>query len=243
MRPLRITFAVVAGCRPDNLHHTSAIREGGVMMARYAVVVLVPILAVTLAGCGGSTSSASPPVSSPSTSAGSLSATSPSASAPSASGKSPCALSSTSQAAAALGSAVGNAQPKPLAPGTGNGAKGSTCQWVVPHGGSAGYGGSVGIGTLAYPSAAIASNLFKGSTDGVAPGEKLINLPPGLAPGESANVSVLHNVGSSGGTRIAEAVLLAGNRELTIDISEPTSDHFSQAAFVALVKQAAQAWY
>jgi hypothetical protein len=238
MRPLKITFAVVAGYGPDNLHHTSAIRKGGVMMARRAVVVLVPLLAVTLAGCGGSTSGASPPAPSPSTSAGSPSATSPSAS-----GKSPCALSSTSQAAAALGMAVGNAQPKPLAPGSGNGAKGSTCQWVVPHGGSAGYGGSVGIGTLAYPSAAIASKLFKSSTDGVAPGEKLINLPPGLAPGESANVSVLHNIGSSGGTRIAEATMLAGNRELVIDISEPTSDHFSQAAFVALAKQVAQAWY
>ena len=203
------------------------------MMARHAVVVLVTLLAVTLAGCGESTSNARLPASSLSTSGGS----------PSASGKSPCALSSASQAAAALGMAVGNAQPKPLAPGSGNGAKGSTCQWVVPHGGSAGYGGSVGIGTVAYPSAAIASKLFKGSTDGVAPGEKLINLPPGLAPGESANVSVLHNVGSSGGTRIAEAVLLAGNQELVIDVSEPTSDHFRQAAFVALAKQVAQAWY
>ncbi len=206
-------------------------RPGGTMRI-FVKTLAGAVLAVTLAGCGGSSSSANPPASSPSTSAGSPSATSPSAS-----GKSACALGSASQAAAALGMAVGKAEPKPLAPGSGNGAKGSTCQWADSH------GGSVGIGTLAYPSAAIASELFKSSTAGVAPGERFIHLPPGLAPGESANVSVLHNVGSSGGTRLAEAVLLAGNRELSIDVSEPTSEHFGQAAFVALVKQVAQAWY
>jgi hypothetical protein len=202
-----------------------------------ALAVLASLLAVTLAACGGSNSRASPPASSPSTSAASPSA---SLSYPPASGN-PCALASASQAAAALGEAVGKAQPRPAAPGSGNGAKGSTCQWVKPGTGSEGYGGSVGIGILAYPSAAIASKLFKSSADGT-PSQDLISLPPGLAPGESASVSVLHNVGSSGGTRTALAVLLSGNKELSIDLAEPTSQHFSRAAFVTLVKQVAQAW-
>jgi hypothetical protein len=77
----------------------------------------------------------------------------------------------------------------------------------------------------------------------VVSGETLIHLPPGLALAESANVSLLQNQGSPGGTRIALALLLAGNRELTVEISEPTSQHFSQMAFITLVKQVAQAWH
>jgi hypothetical protein len=207
-------------------------------MTQPRVTLLALAFAVSLAGCGGSISSASLPASTPSASAGS-----PSRISPSAGDRSACGLSSASQAAAALGMAVGNAQPEPLAPGSGNGAKGSTCQWVKLGTGSSGYSGSVGISTIAYPSSAKASKLFsESSAAGVVPGEKLIYLPPGLAPGESANVSVLQNEGAAD-TRIATALLMAGNRELSIDIAEPTSAHFSEAAFVALVKQVAHAWY
>lgn len=216
-----------------------------------ALTILAPLLglllAVALAGCAGSSSNASPPASHPSTLIASpstpVASSSASPSSLPASGD-PCALASVSQAAAALGEAVGKAQPKPLAPGdTFNGVKGSTCQWVKPNTGSEGYGGSVGVGILAYPSAATAKRLFKSSTAGVVLGETLINLPPGLAPAESANMSILQNQGSPGGTRTALALLLAGNRELTVEISEPTSQHFSQTAFVTLVKQVAQAWH
>ena len=214
------------------------------MTPRRALTVLAPLLglflAVALAGCGGSSSNlARPPLTRPPR----WPLPSASLSDPPASGD-PCALASVSQAAAALGEAVGKAQPKPLAPGgTFNGAKGSTCQWVKPNTGSEGYGGSVGVGIVAYPSAATARRLFESSTAGVVPGETLIHLPPGLAAAESANVSLLQNEGSPGGTRTALALSLAGNRELTVEITEPTSQHFSQTAFVTLVKQVAQAWY
>jgi hypothetical protein len=67
----------------------------------------------------------------------------------------------------------------------------------------------------------------------------LISAPPGLAPSEHGDT------GSYSGTRIAESLLLDGNRELDVTINEPASgpgSRFSLAAFVTLVKQAAQAW-
>jgi hypothetical protein len=128
--------------------------------------------------------------------------------------------------------AVGKARP---APGVdlSNGAVGSTCEWVDSAGGTA------AVVTVRYPSPAIASKVFKSSTTGSVPGAQPVHLPPNLAPSEGGDM------GSYGGTRIAESFLLDGNRELDVTINEPDSgpgSRFSLAAFVTLIQQAAQAW-
>ena len=126
--------------------------------------------------------------------------------------------------------------------GSANGAKGSTCQWADSHAGTEGVYGSVGTGVLVYPSAAIASRLFKGSSAPCPCGNgRKIPLPPGLAPGETAGVSYLQGEGSPT-ARIATATLLDGNQELEVTLSELKSMHFNQAAFVTLVSQVARAW-
>jgi hypothetical protein len=192
---------------------------------------------VALAACGGLSPRASSPGSS-------LPASNPSPSLtyPAAAGVPACSLASVSEARAALGVSVGKATPAPLAAGSANGAKGSTCQWDDSHAGPEGVYGSVGTGVLVYPSAALASRLFK---DVSAPcpcgtGRK-IPLPPGLAPGETAELSYLQGEGSPT-TRMATATLLDGNQELVVDLAELKSMYFNQAAFVTLVSQVVRAW-
>lgn len=209
-------------------------------------------LAAALAACGGSSPSASPPdsslpassppSSSPPPSSPPSSSPSPSLTYPASAGKPACTLASASEAAAALGVPVGKAKPAPLAPGSANGAKGSTCQWADSHPGTEGVYGSVGTGVVVYPSAATASKLFKESSASCHCGNgRQIPLPPGLAPGESAELSYLQGEGSPT-ARMASAILLDGNQELLVSLSELKSMNFHQAAFVALVSQAARAW-
>lgn len=192
---------------------------------------------MALAACGGLGSSASPPGSSPP-----ASGPSPNLTYPASAGKSACSLASGSEAAAALGVPVGESRSAPLAPGSANGAKGSTCQWADSHAGTEGVYGSVGTGVLVYPSAAAASRLFKSSSGPCQCGNgRKIPLPQGLAPGETAGVSYLQGEGSPT-ARIATATLLDGNQELEVTLSELKSMHFNQAAFVTLVSQVARAW-
>jgi hypothetical protein len=202
---------------------------------------------VALAACGGHSPSASPPgssaaASSSSTSKSPASSPSPKLTYPAAAGKPACSLASAGEAAAALGVPVGSAKPAPLVSGSANGAKGSTCQWADSHAGTEGLYGSVGTGVLVYPSEAIASRLFKSSSASCdCANGRSISLPPGLAPGESATVSYLQGEGSPT-ARTATAILLDGNQELEVALSEKKSMHFNQVAFVTLVSQVARAW-
>jgi hypothetical protein len=198
--------------------------------------LLAAAIAVSLAACGGASASAGHPQATSAVPPGSPPATATGHASPPggavAASKRACALISAGDAAAALGMAVGKARP---APGVdlANGAVGSTCEWKDSAGGTA------AVVALRYPSPAIASRLFKSSASGLAPGSRLVHLPPGLAPSEHGDT------GSYSGTRIAESLLLDGNRELDVTINEPASgpgSRFSLAAFVTLVKQAAQAW-
>lgn len=204
-------------------------------------------MAVALASCGGPGPSASPPgsgpaVSSPPTSKSPASSPSPKLAHPAAAGEPACSLASVSEAAAALGVPVGSAKPAPLLAGSANGAKGSTCEWADSHAGAEGVYGSVGTGVLVYPSAAIASRLFKSSSAPCDCGNgRNIPLPPGLAPGESATVTYLQGEGSPT-ARTATAILQDGNQELEVALSEKKSMHFNQVAFATLVSQVARAW-
>lgn len=188
---------------------------------------------LTVAGCGGATTSLGPspatPLPSPSPSAPAPGPTAPAGSAL-ATGASACALISAGEAAAALGMPAGQGRP---VPGTNlaNGAVGGSCIWTDPAGGTA------LLVTLEYPSPAVARRVF-GSSKSPAPGARPVRLPD-LVPSEYADTATY------GATRVAESFLLDGTRELAVTINQPTSgpdSRFSLPAFVTLVKQAAQAW-
>jgi hypothetical protein len=196
---------------------------------------MAAVTLLSIAACGGTTSSAGPGQATPTVP--SSSPTAPSFSPPAtqstppgavAASKSACGLISAGDAAAALGMAVGKGQPVPPV-NLHNGAVGGTCEW----GDSA--GGTVLVITLKYPSSAIASKVFtnsKSSTANVQP----LRLPD-LAPSEFGDS------GTFGSTSVAQSFLLDGNRELNVTINEPTSGSgFSVRAFVTLVQQAARAW-
>jgi hypothetical protein len=193
---------------------------------------LVAVAALlSLAACGG-TASVSPGQTTPASPSPSLSLP-PSATPPPgavASSKRACVLISDGDAAAALGMAVGKAQPVPPV-NLHNGAVGGTCEWTDSA------GGTVLVITLKYPSPAIARKIFTNSKSS-ASSARPVRLPD-LAP------SQFGDTGAYGSTRIAESFLLDGNRELNVTINEPTSgpgSKFSLPAFVTLVQQAARAW-
>lgn len=203
----------------------------GSMVKQSWLVIAATLL--TVAGCGGTVTGAGPGKGTP-TPAPSLSPSRPGRTTPSRgaleSGVSACELISSSDAAAALGMAVGKGQP---APGTNlaNGAVGGSCTWTGSNGGQA------LVATLEYPSAAIARRVF-GSGNGTVPGAHPVHIPD-LAPAEFADT------GTFSGTKIAESILLDGSRELDVTINQPASgpgSHLSLPAFVTLVQQAAQAW-
>jgi len=203
-------------------------REGGTARHLWLGAALTLLTVTACGGTGTGSGQATPTVrsSSPAAAPGHT----PASGGAAAASKGACALISAADAAAALGMAVGKARP---APGVGlaNGAVGQTCEWTDSAGGVA------GVVTLTYPSAAIAGRVFR-SSQGSAASARQVRLPD-LAPSEFADT------GSYGGTRIAEGVLLDGDRELDVTINEPTSgpgSRFSLPAFVTLVQQAAGAW-
>jgi hypothetical protein len=226
----------------DRAHSWLLGRDWGGTIRTFGNLLVGLGLTMALAACSGHSPSASPPGSRPAASSPPASSPSPKLTYPAAAGKPACSLASTSEAAAALGVPVGSAKPAPLASGSANGAKGSTCQWADSHAGTEGLYGSVGTGVVVYPSAAIAHRLFTSSSASCDCGNsRNIPLPPGLAPGESGTVSYLQGEGSPT-ARTVTAILLAGNQELEVSLSEKKSMHFNQAAFVTLVSQVARVW-
>ncbi len=183
--------------------------------------------------CGGTAASVSPGQTTPATQAPPSLSLPPSATPPPgavAASKGACGLISDGDAAAALGLAVGQAQPVPPV-NLHNGAVGGTCEWTDSA------GGTVLVITLKYPSPAIARKVFTNSKSSAASAQP-VRLPD-LAPLEFGDT------GAYGSTRIAESFLLDGNRELNVTINESTSgpgSKFSLQAFVTLVEQAARAW-
>lgn len=185
-----------------------------------------------VAACGGRTASAGPGTVTPTVPSFSPPATSAQAPPPGAvaASKGACALISAADVAAAMGMPAGKGQPVPPVI-LHNGAVGGTCEWTDSA------GGTVLVITLKYPSSAIASKVFKTSQSSSTNAQP-VRLPD-LAPSEFAGT------GTYGSTRIAQAFLLHGNRELNVTINEPTSgpgSRFSLPAFVKLVQQVAHAW-
>jgi hypothetical protein len=205
-------------------------RESG---ASWRLWLVAAAVLLSVAACGGTAASAGP---------GKATSTLPSFSPPAvpsghapppgavAASRSACTLISAADAAAALGTAVGQGQPVPPV-NLHNGAVGGTCEWADSA------GGTVLVITLKYPSSAIASKVFKNSESSAASAQP-VRLPD-LAPSEFGDT------GTYGSTMIAQGFLLDRNRELNVTINEPMSgsgSRFSLSAFVTLVKQAAHAW-
>lgn len=189
---------------------------------------------LSVAACGGTTASAGPgqatptaPSFSPSFSPPPTVSTPPGAVAAS---NGACTLISSRDAAAAFGMAASKGVPVPPV-NLHNGAVGGTCEWTDAA------GGTVLVITLKYPSPTIAGKVFKNSKSSTA-NVQPVRLPH-LAPSEFGDTGIYGN------TRIAQAFLLHGNRELNVTINEQTSgsgSRFSLPAFVTLVQQAARAW-
>lgn len=209
-------------------------REGG---APWYMWLVAAATLLSIAACGGTTTSAGPAGTTPTVP--SSTPTLPSISPPATTSTPPgaiaasqraCGLITATDAATALGMPVGKGQPIPPV-NLHNGALGGTCEW------SDSAGGTVLVITLKYPSAAIASKVFKNSKSSTA-NVQPVRLPD-MAPSEFADS------GTFGGTTVAQSFLLDGNRELNVTINEPTSgagSGLSLRAFVALVQRAARAW-
>jgi hypothetical protein len=147
-------------------------------------------------------------------------------------GKDDCALISASDAAIALRMAVGKALSSPGID-LSNGAKGGGCQW------SDSAGGVVAVATVIYPSPAIASKVFyKAVLTAPEMGIQPVHLPDMGVPAHG-------DTGTASGTRVAEAFMLDGARELDVTINTPvpsSGPRFTIKAFVTLVQQATAAW-
>lgn len=205
-------------------------RERGIFCHLWLVAAAALLSA---AACGGSTSSNGTSKATPTSLAPSSSVAAPGTTPPPsgnlAASKAACALISASDAAAALGMAVGTGRPVPGV-NLSNGAVGGSCEW------SDSAGGTAVLVILKYPSATVASKIFNRSK-GVTAISHPVRLP-------DLGRSAFADTDTYGGTRIAEGFVLDGDRELNVTLNEPPSSgtQFNVRAFVTLVQQAARAW-